>query len=57
MNEGKPFNPWWPAAPTGNEVELSNLLAECLPYLRVIEMQQESTKLADLIQRIVKKVA
>ncbi len=42
-------------ARTVREVRLEQMLTECLSYLRGIEVQQESNKLAELIQRIVRE--
>ena len=42
-------------ARTVREVRLEQMLVETLSYLRGVEAQQESNKLAELIQRIVRE--
>ena len=42
-------------ARTVREVRLEQMLVETLSYLRGIDVQQESNKVADLIQRIVRE--
>lgn len=42
-------------ARTVRECRLEDMLLECLPYLRGVEVQQESEKLAELIKRIVRE--
>lgn len=42
-------------ARTVRECRLEDMLTECLSYLRGVEVQQESNKVAELIQRIVRE--
>lgn len=53
-----PSDPCFPPhgiARTVRECRLEKMLTECLPYLRGIEVQQESNKVAELIQRIARE--
>ena len=60
MNEGKPFNPWWPHAPTAQtvrEIELNRLLSAALPYLTAMLANDTGDKLAELVEAIARETA